>query len=411
MKFLQDFINNKGIIVFLSIIVEKLVALINTIFVVRMITAEDYGLLTIIATLYGVFMTMNGLGSVQGLMRFGSIEKTKETRDQLANYIFKLGLKRHILLTIVFFLISMINELKYPSIWTIIIFFVIRMIGAYFYSFILSYYRIQNENNLFALIGIKINGIGLFITLILTYYLGVYGYLLGLVITPWLALLFLNRKIFIGHYALPLNYNSKTFWNYSLNSSITYFLSEMLFLIDVFLISLFLDELAVAQYKVAIILPMNLMFLPLIFMQTDYPKLSKNYQDKAYLLFYIKNYYKVFIPLCLLILLIGYLLKDWLLVFFFGQAYADNGQVLFVILIAVTMNMCFKNLYSNLLSAVGRAKSNSIVSIVSLVIMVALSLILIPIYGVLGAAIALAITFILTGFLSAYYFRNYLNSL
>jgi O-antigen/teichoic acid export membrane protein len=94
-------------------------------------------------------------------------------------------------------------------------------------------------------------------------------------IMPWISLIFLKRNIFV-HNNFPININKKEFWKYSLHGSMTYFLSDILFSMDFLLIGLLLSENDLAMYKTAIIIPMNLSILPLVFMQTDYPKLAKN---------------------------------------------------------------------------------------------------------------------------------------
>lgn len=410
-RFLKDFYQNKGLLVFLSILTEKVVGLINTIFVVRLISPEDYGLITLIASLFGVFITLNGFGTVQGLLRYGALEKELESKQKLAQYIFKEGFKRHLILFILFIFCALFYEFKYFNIWIIIGFFGFRMLGYYFYSFILNYYRILNRNDFFAKISMLINGVGLILALALTYGFGTYGYLIGLAITPWLALFFINRS-FVS--TIPKSIPSldiKSFWKFSINSSATYFLSEFLFMIDVFLIGLLLNESAVAQYKVAIILPMNLMFIPMIFMQTDYPKLVENARDKAYLQFYIRNYYKLFIPLVTMMLIVGFLLKDWIIPFVFGPEYQQQGWIFYVILIAIAFNMCFRNLYGNLLSAVGLAHKNSRVAALSIGVMSVLGWVLITQFGIIGAALALSLTFISMGFYSASLFYRYLHQL
>lgn len=409
--FLKDFFQNKGFLVFLSILIEKVVGLLNTIFVVRMISEEDYGLITIIASLFGVFITLNGFGAIQGLLRYGALEKDENNRNQLSNYIFKQGLKRHLLLIVLFFILACFYEFKYYNIWIVVAFFSIRMLGYYLYAFILNYYRVHNLNDKFAKISIFINSLGLLLAIVFTYCFGKYGYLFGLSITPWLALFFYKKTIFSSVLFTLKEFNKKEFWKYSINSSATYFLSELLFMIDVFLIGFLLNEKAVANYKVAIILPMNLMFIPLIFMQTDYPKIVSNSRNIAYLKFYIRNYYKLFIPLSLFIVLIGFMLKDWILPFIFGADYNENGWIFFIILIAVAFNMCFRNLYGNLLSAVGLANKNTRVAFLSLIIMLLLGYVLIQLFGNLGAAIALAVTFMIMGFYSAYIFYQYLHKL
>ncbi|WP_413532791.1 oligosaccharide flippase family protein [Empedobacter brevis] len=409
--FLKEFFQNKGLLVFLSILIEKVVGLCNTIFVVRMISEKDYGEITLIASLFGVFITLNGFGAVQGLLRYGALEKEKNNKIQLSNYIFKEGLKRHFLLIISFFIMGCFYEFKYFNIWIIVLFFSIRMLGYYLYVFLLNYYRIHNSNDKFAKISIFINLVGLFLAFSLTYYLGKYGYLIGLCITPWIALLFYKKEIFSTSTFKLKDFNKKDFWKYSMNSSLTYFLSEFLFMIDIVLIGLLLNEKAVANYKVAIILPMNLMFIPLIFMQTDYSKIVSNSRNIQYLKFYIRNYYKLFVPISILILLIGFFTKDWILPFVFGKDYNENGWIFFVILLAIVFNMCFRNLYGNLLSAVGLANKNLKVAIFSIIMMLILGYVLTNFLGILGSAIALAITFITMGFYSAFIFSRYLHQL
>ncbi len=411
LRFLKEFYHNKGLLVFLSILTEKLFGLINTIFVVRLISQDDYGLITLIASLFGVFITLNGFGSVQGLLRYGTLQKESEAKHQLAQYIFISGLKRHFILLIVFIIVALFYEIKYINIWIIVAFFAVRMLGYYVYTFVLNYYRVLNRNDYFAKISMLINALGLFLAVILTYGFGTYGYLFGLAFTPWLALFF-TRKSFLRNIPRTIpSLDNKAFWKFSINSSVTYFLSEFLFMIDVFLIGLLINESAVAQYKIAIILPMNLMFIPMIFMQTDYPKIVENSTNKSYLKYYVKNYYKLFVPLVSLILVVGFLLKDWILPFIFGSEYNMQGWIFFVILVAVAFNMCFRNLYGNLLSAVGLANKNTKVAGLSIALMLGLAYILIQYYGILGAALALAFTFISMGFYSAYFFYAYLKKI
>ena len=154
---------------------------------------------------------------------------------------------------------------------------------------------------------------------------------------------------------------------------------------------------------------MNLKFISAIFIQTDFPKLVENSKDKSYLKFYIANYYKLFIPLLFLLLIVGFFVKDWILPFVFGKTYEENSWIFFMILFAVVCNMCFRNLYGNLLSAVGMAKKNTQIAIVSIFLMLVLGFILIPSYGLLGAAISLTITFISMGLWSGYIFNKYLK--
>jgi len=409
--FIKQFFQNRGLLVFLSLIIEKGAGLINTIFVVRLISEGDYGLITLIAAAFSVAITLIGFGSNQGLLRFGTLEQDAVQRNKLLSYIFYEGLKRHLILIAFFCCATLFYELKFFSIWIIILAFAVRMLGYYFYLFVSSYYRIDNDNKKFAQISIFVNLVGLFFALIFTYFFGKFGYLAALAIGPWISLVFYKKEM-VKKIKTELTFlNKKEFWSYSIHSSITYFFSELLFMIDVLVIGLILNESAIANYKLAIILPMNLLFIPAVFMQTDYPKLVANSTNKMYLKFYISNYYKIFIPFCVLLVGLGFALKDWIVPFVFGNNYQNNGWIFFVILLGTAFNMCFRNLYGNLLGAVGLANKNTRVAISAVILMIVLSSILVPIYGILGAALALTITFIALGIFSAYYFYQYLRAL
>ena len=71
--FFKEFYKNKGLLVFLSLFVEKLTGFLQVVFIARMISEEDYGLITLIASVFGVFVTLNGLGTTQGLLRYGAL--------------------------------------------------------------------------------------------------------------------------------------------------------------------------------------------------------------------------------------------------------------------------------------------------------------------------------------------------
>lgn len=410
-QFIKDFNSNKGGYVFLSFVIEKLIGLFNAIYLVRLISKEDFGLITLISSLFAVTITLNGFGAIQALLRYGSIADGENNKNNLTQYLFRNGIKKHILLTICFLLIAVCYEIKFEGIWPIALWFTVRFLGYFFYTFILNYYRIHHHNKKFSSISIFVNCIGSLITLLLTLKLNTSGYLIGLAFTPWLSLIFYKKNIFEKSGLKRNTIDLKELWDYAIKSAINYGLAEILIVLDIFLIGLFLSETEVANYKIAIILPMNIIFLSSVFIQTDFPKLVSKSNDKIYLKNYIRSYQQLFIPIGIIFLIVGYLIKDWIISFVFGNSYEDVGNLFFIILIAVISNMLMRNLYSNLLSAVGLAKQNTKIAIFSILVMALLSLSLIPLLGIIGAALALSITFISTGIFSLILFKKYLKSL
>lgn len=409
-EFLKQFVQNSGLLVFTSSIVSKLSMLFVNIIGARLISEDDYGLFILIFSVFNIFAPLIGFGSNQGLLRFGSIEKDASSKEILTNYIFFRGFINHIFVSIAFLIVCYFYTLKYEDIFLIVICLAIRLVGFYFYNHTQAYYRINDNNKMFAVLNMTVNVFGLLIVALFTYVWGMKGFLIAMAITPWVSLLFqLNNHRFSSQ---KPTIDLKKFWKYSMHASITYFFSDLLFAMDILLIGVFLTQSDIAFYKVSILLPMNLSFIPLTFMQTDYPKIARNYLDKNYLRFYIQNYYKLFIPLGILILIVGYFIKDAIIPFIFGEQYENsNGWVFYIILLALVGNMWMRNLYGNMVSAVGKAHWNTYVSIGALVVIFVLGITLIPNYGILGAAIGMASAFTFTGIALLFLFQNYLKKL
>ncbi len=407
-KFIREFIENKGFLVFLSTITGKICGFLSTLIAVRLISSGEYGQITLIASVFAFFAPLTGLGSYQGLLRYGSLEKDSSQKEVLSRYVFSKGFSNHFLIISLYLIVSFFYIIKYNQIIPVIIAFGIGFIGFYFFNYIQTYYRIKDDNSTFSLLNISVNLAGLLLTLLLTYFYQTAGYLFAIALTPWVSLLFFKRHHWKRKFKIP-PLNLKKFWKYSIHASVTYFLSDILFSLDFFFIGILLDDKSIAFYKVAAIIPMNLMFLPLTFMQTDFPKLTKNHKNKSYLIFYIKNYYKLFIPMGLGILLAGFFLKDILIPFIFGKEYSGNGWIFFILLCGVVGNMWMRNLYGNLIAAIGKAEWNTYTAIGAIICMSLFSLLLIPKYGITGAAVGMTLAFTFTGITGLLLFNRYLK--
>ncbi|MDM1523203.1 oligosaccharide flippase family protein [Empedobacter stercoris] len=410
-KFIQSFLQNNGFYVFLSFLIEKLVMLINIIFIVKMIPQDEFGRITLIASIVAFMSPWSGFGSLQVLMKFGAGENDEQIKQDLSRKLLRNGMVYQFLLALIFIAVANIYTLKFEQLEWIILLFAIRLFGMFFQSHLTIDYRINGKNKKFAFLNIFINCIGLLLTFILTIYFGAIGYMVSLAIAPFLSLFFYSKNIIQKAVNQITSMNWKAMWRYGRMESLAYFASELLFSIDIAMIALFMLDKDIALYKVAIILPMNLLFLPTILFQTDFPRIIQNCHDKNFLKFYIKNYYKIFIPLGVIIVFGSYFLKDWLIKLFFNQTYLLGDKVFFIVTIAVVLGMLFRILYINLNSTIGRSDWNVRVSLLSIISLVIFDAFLIPSYGIEGAAFGMLFTFVISGLYACYLFRKYLKSI
>ncbi|SHK10392.1 oligosaccharide flippase family protein [Epilithonimonas mollis] len=407
-EFLSNFLKNKGHHVFLSFLIAKICGFLGSIVIIRLLPENEYGILSIVMSVYAIFLPFSGLGSNQILLRYGSISQN-ENKQRLSSYLFYKGLFYEILLVLIFIVFSLFYENKYDSIFIIFLFCGIRLMGFYLSNHIQTYYRITGKNNVFANVNNAINIGGFIILLVFTYFWKFYGYLIAMSIIPYLSLFWLKKAMFSAKNSQPVD--KKEMWRFGIFTAATSVISETLFSLDVILLGILMNENAVANYKVAILLPSNIPFLVISFMQSDYPLLSKNYRNKAFLVSYIRNYYKIFIPICFGIFVFFYFFKDFLLTFFFGANYVENSNLMMILLLGFTFGMLSRNLFGNLLPAVGKIEVNTWISALSLLLLCIVSYFAVASFGVVGMGISLAGMLVWEGLAYMFFFRNYLNKL
>lgn len=407
-EFLSRFFSNKGHHVFFSFLIAKICGFLGSLVIIRLLPENEYGILSIVMSVCAIFLPFSGFGSNQILLRYGAISE-KENKQNLSSYLFFKGIFNEIILIVIFVGISLFYAPKYENIIIIFLFFGIRLMGFYLSNHIQTYYRISGKNDIFAKVSNAINIGGFILLLVLTYLFKFYGYLLAIALIPYLSLFWLKKEMFS---AKRIVYdNKKEIWRFGIFTAATSVISETLFSLDVMLLGFLMNENAVANYKVAILLPSNITVLAISFMQSDYPLLSKNYQNKNFLRSYIKNYYKIFIPICILILGFFYFFKDLLLKVFFGTNYSDNSNLMMILLLGFTFGMLSRNLFGNLLPAVGKIEVNTWVSILSLIILSVTAYFLVNTFGILGMGISLSLVLIWEGLAYLIFFGNYLKKL
>ena len=409
-NFIGDFLTNKGQHVFLSLLIAKICAFLGSLFIIRILPENEFGTISIVASVFVIFMPFSGFGSQQSLLRFGSMSDDLMEKEKLSTYLLKQGFIYQLLLSGLFIFVSFFFINKYEDIFYVFLLFTIRLIGFYFLNHIQSQFRIFGNNRGFARITNIVNLSGVVLLLVLSYYFGLKGYLIAIAVTPFIAF-FWFKKEYLNSVVENFSFSKKEIWNYGLHAAGTALLSDTLFSADVLMLSFLMNETAVANYKVAILIPANITFLALTFMQSDFPVLVKNYRNRNFLTSYITNYYKIFIPISLLIFLVGFTFKTEILYLFFSERYADNSWVFVILLAGFSLNMLFRNLYGNLLSAVGMMNMNTAISILTLVMLVLFSFVFVKKFGIEGMAFSLTLSMFIGGFLLLFSFYLYWKDL
>jgi O-antigen/teichoic acid export membrane protein len=289
----------------------------------------------------------------------------------------------------------------------------VQLISLFLFEILRIYIRLINLNKLYAKITIIKTLTLVLFSLLLTLNFSGIGYVISFALVPLIISLFFIRKLKLINKSIPksLNFNLKEFISYGMFSSFAGVLSQLLFAVDILLITNILrDETLVAQYKTATFLPFSFLFLSVAFIRTNFVKIAnKSLTDKNYIKHYYLNYLKIFSVLSTLIILFFYFFSDYIFLFF-GKQYNNDYNLMFVFSIGIAGSLLLRTPLGNLLSAVGWPKINALNSFIVLICNVILNYILIHKMGIIGAAIATTIMFWFSGVLSLIAFIWYLKS-
>jgi len=187
----------------------------------------------------------------------------------------------------------------------------------------------------------------------------------------------------------------KSFFTYGIKSYLQILTGHLIYQIDLYLIAYLLSAKQVAFYSIAVGVATLLWYLPNTIGVVLFPTLSSIHNDEEIHMFSAE--------VCrhtLFITFIGAvglgLAGKYLILFFFGAEYIESVNAMLFILPGIVAMSIYKVLTRNF-SSRNRQQVSIMAAAISLVVNIGLNFILIPKYGIEGAAIASTISYILAG--------------
>jgi O-antigen/teichoic acid export membrane protein len=266
------------------------------------------------------------------------------------------------------------------------------MIQDHMIGLLQGLYRINLRNALLVLQAF-LNLLFLFI-LISVYKFQMFGavaaWILSMMIVFALASIYIIKSIDINILSIEGPF-VKQLLSFGLKSHVGNILKDLSYRGDFLLINYFLTPVAVGYYSVAVNIAETIWKIPDAIGSVLLPKVSRMGIDDSMALIQLVARF-VFIPIMIICCLI-LLLDESIISFAFGNEYLPSSPVLSLLIPGVLFFTLWK-VIANSLIALGYPLKYSITSFVSLVAMLVFDIILIPIMGVKGAAIASSISYV-----------------
>lgn len=374
----------------------KFVAFFGSIFVVRLLSKEEYGLISYVENIYSYALILAGLGLSNAILRFLIVAENEKKRKGYFKYIINNSILRNIIILFIMIIICQIvpfpENYSNAKVWIPVMALLLPFqdllnddlftLRAFFKNKLYAYISLLVSVALISgrIIGALFGGIGgVFLSRVLiNSVLSVWGY-------------FWVKKSFFGNeLEEKLDKKEKRDINvYSFQYMITNGFWSLFMLNDTLLLGMLLNSPSgLAEYKVAYVFPGNLSILATAIGVFVGPYFTKNENNFKWIR---QNYKKVFLCSAVVVgitaLMIGILAKP-LVLLIYGYEYLNIINLMRMLLLAAFINSGLRYATANLLAAMGEIKYNMIISGIGIVSQFVLDLILIPRLGTYAVAIS-----------------------
>ncbi|MDC3195163.1 polysaccharide biosynthesis C-terminal domain-containing protein [Flavobacteriaceae bacterium] len=410
-EYINGFINRSGSYVLFSTMAARVLSFLGSWIALQLIEAKELGIILFAYGIVQFIIPIGGFGLHQSLIRYGALLKSEDEKQQLFSYVLKKGIVASIAIILVLVGIGYFIPFQFDKTYVYFSILSLSILTVFILEIIKIQFRLQHKNRLYAITEFWYNIILTGLIFYLSYLFQGMGYIIALIVSPVLTALFFIKKLNVKlHIKNNLKITNLSFWKYGFFGGLSSVVTQLLILIDIILIGYLIDDpVAVTNYRYISIIPFSLLFLPRVFITTDFVTFTEKIHQKDYINRYIKNYMLFFGVVSILLLLFSYFFAEQIL-YIFGVEYMDYADSFLILIMGIVGIYIFRGLFGNLLSSIGKIELNYYIISIAIVINVISNYYLIPLYGIKGAAITSAILMWFTGILSwlsfLYFFRK-----
>lgn len=390
---------------FFATIVSRLLSLLASWIALQFIDKSSFGVVLFSYNIILFLLPISGLGLPQSLIRFSALNENTENRNSIFLYVLKYGFFSSLGMILLLIISSFFIPFQFEKGQFYMIIFSFLILPNFLFEVVRAQLRLNHDNKNFAYSELLFSIIFIALIIVLTFYLKEIGFVISLILSPILTSLFFIKKLKIKLKKIKklpeLNF---LFWKYGFFASLSNVVTQLLFVVDILLIGyLIKDPEMVTSYRYISLIPFSLLFLPRIFINTDFVTFTEKIYDRKYIKNYIKSYMLLFLGISILLIIASYFLGSYILRILDASFVAYNATF-FIMILGVSGIFIFRGLFGNLLSSIGKANVNYYIALIALALNVISNYYLIPELGIKGAAITSAILMWFTGILSYVWF-------
>lgn len=397
---------------------NKVLSLLLSIIIVRMLTKAEYGLYTFAFNKIAIALIFSGLGIISGVMQYCSEDRDDDEKRSMYRFGFFYGISVNVVLSICLFLYGVFAPIKLEGAAKYIQYLSAVPVFSFLYEYGNIYLRTQNRMTQYAN-STNINTLAYLIASVaLTFMMGLNGYVLGYYVSFAIALVYIvsisskNSEFhrYVSIRKEPSIY--KSLLKFSTICALTNSLSSLLNYIGVELVGFVVpDPEILASYKIGIGIPDNASFITLAIITALYPSFAKNQVDYQWLKQHTKKLLLGLATLNGFVAIAMFIGAKPIINILYGPDYMDAVPLLQIAAVGFLISSVFRIPFGNLLLAMRKVRFNLLVCVICGLINIVFNLLLIPRYGSLGAAYTSIIVAVVSGVMSTTRYVIYLKEI
>lgn len=394
--------------IFGSSTINKIISFLSSVVLVRILTKSEYGIFTYAWNIYSIVLLFNGMGMESAILQLCSEHSGDDDfAARICNYGTRFGVIFNVLLTAAMIVIALFAPLKIDGSNELLLLLCLLPMIQLLFNLSTSYLRSQKRNRDFAVLSTMNTALVFFVSVGAALAFRekgmVFGYYVAYAVTVLLGVF--KMRVRLVSNAEPLEaQDRKSLLSIGAITMCNNGLSQLLYLLGVFMLGIVVaDETVIASYKTATLIPTALNFIPQALVIYLYPYFAEHRDDGAWCL---KRYKQAVLGLgalnaaISLVLVVGAPLIIRLL---FGAQYMDAVPAFRILSANYFLSGTFQVLAGNLLVTQRKLKYNLLVAVISGVVNIAANLILIQLWGSIGAAVATVCVVVLASVMNATY--------
>ena len=395
--------------IFGSSVVNKVIAFLSSVVLVRILTKVEYGAFTYAWNIYSIVLILNGMGIESGVLQLASEHSgDAEYANKVSSFGTRFGLKFNCILVAALLGIGLFAPLKIEAGGPLLCALCALPVFQLLYNLTSSYLRAQKRNQEYAKLQV-INTVLVFIVsagcaflfremgMVVGHYVAyIVAYLVGLLV---FHVHLINKKA--GDLAEE---DKKPLLKISFISMLNNGLSQLMYLLDVFVLGIVdPQETILASYKVATMIPAALTFIPLSLITYLYPYFAEHKDDGKWCM---NRYKQILLGLGgfnLVLSAVLFVATPLIIRILFGEQYLDAVPIFRLLAVNYFFSGTFRILSGNLLVTQRKLKFNLFVAIVSSLTNAVADYFFIQWWGSMGAALATVLVVLISSVLSTTY--------